>query len=121
MNKEEIIIRLKFFNKPAIIINEEGILINMIGKYLIKWIEIKDYSIIKTKNKSFMLLFVDNPEHFFDEANWLAKFKMKLNMHKYKTPLRISTFFLQYSFDELKNAILEGMKRAALARKKAKM
>ncbi|MEI9933816.1 MAG: STM3941 family protein [Ferruginibacter sp.] len=119
MDKEEIIIKLKFFHNPGIIINEEGIVDNstIISKRLIRWTEIKDYSAVKTENKKFMLLFIDDPEHFLKEANRFAKFQMKWNMRKYKTPIRISTVFLQCSFDELKKAILEGMKNHALSKR----
>ena len=122
MDKKYTIILLKFFNKPGLIIKPEGIIDNsiMTGEYLIKWVEINDYSVVKTNGKAFMLLFVDDPQHFIEEANWFAKFRLKWNMRRYKTPLLISTTYLQCSFEELKNAILEGMKNAALARRAAK-
>ena len=97
MDKEDVIVKLKVFNKPAIIINGEGIII---GKCFVNWDEIKDYSVVKTAHKSFMLIFVDEPQHFVNEVSWISKWRMRLNMRKYRTPLRISTFLLQCSFDE---------------------
>jgi hypothetical protein len=121
MDKKDTIIPLKFFNKPGLIIKPEGIIRSTVtGKHMINWEEIKDYSVVKTNDKAFMLLFVDDPQHFLDEANWFAKFGMKWNMRRYKTPLLISATYLQCSFEELKAAILEGMKNAALTRRAAK-
>jgi hypothetical protein len=115
MEKEEVIIKFKILNKPAIIIKWEGI---VMGNCFVNWEEIKDYSVVKTKSKAFMLLFVDDPQHFLDGANWLTKWWMRLNMLRSKTPIRISTAYLQCGLEELKEAILEGMKRHALAKRK---
>jgi|GEM_PF-6501513 hypothetical protein len=114
MEQEEVIIKFKILNKPAIIIKREGI---AIGKIIVSWNEIKDYSVVKTKGKEFILLFVDEPRRFLDEANWLAKWWMKLNMTQYKTPIRIPIIYLRASLDELKNAILDGMKNHALSKR----
>jgi hypothetical protein len=114
MDKEDVIIKFKFFNNPAIIINREGIIM---GKTFVNWDEVNDYSVVKTKDKEFMLIFVDEPQHFLDEANWFSKWRMHFNMRKYKTPIRVSTIYLQCSLDELKETILEGMKRHALPKR----
>jgi hypothetical protein len=114
MDSEDVIIKLKFFNRPGIIINGKGI---VIGKCVVNWEEIGDYSVVKTKSKAFMLLFVDEPQHFINEGNWVTRWRMKMNLQKYKTPIRIPTSYLQCSLDELKEVILEGMKNHALSKR----
>jgi len=114
MDKEDVIIKFKIFNKPAIIIKRDGIIM---GKIFVNWDEISDYSVVKTRNKEFVLLFVDEPQRLIDEANGFAKWRMKFNMQIYKTPIRISIIYLQASLNELKEAILEGMKNHALSKR----
>jgi len=111
-----------FDNKPGLIISPEGILdnTNMVGGHFIKWSEIKDYSVLKIKRTSFLLIFVDHPGRFINDATGIRKIFLRLNMWQYKTPLSISVNTLQCNFDELKSAILEGMKNAALASRAAK-
>jgi hypothetical protein len=100
---------------PGIIINSQGI--NIVGAQLIQWEDIVDYSTAKESGAAILLLYVDNPVKYIDAAKGFRKIEMKVSMQVYKTPFSISAAPYQCTFDELKTAILERMKQAAIARK----
>jgi hypothetical protein len=104
-----------FDNRPGIIIDQEGI--NIVGAYFIKWEDINDYSTVQVENTKCLLLYVQNPEDYIASAGRLKQVGMKMSMKMYETPFSISSNAYQCSFDELKNAILEGMKNHALSKR----
>jgi hypothetical protein len=112
-----IIVFIKLFdNTPGIIINEEGI--NIVKEHLIRWEDITDYSTAMLRNKKLLLIYVENPEEYMSTATTLRRMAMKLTINQYKTPFGLIADRYQCSFEELKAAVLEGMKQAALAKRK---
>ncbi|AXG74995.1 hypothetical protein DVK85_12445 [Flavobacterium arcticum] len=102
-----------FNRKHSLIINNKGVIDNSSGVSvgLIKWSDITDIEITQVKSTKFILLFVENPEHYINNSKSFKKFLLKSNHKMYGTPLSISSTSLQCTFDDLEKEIRSGLER----------
>ena len=98
-----------FDNKPGLIINQQGLIDNssMVSGKLVKWSDIIGLEVSQIQSTKFLLIFVQNPEHYMDQASYVGRFWMKLNHKTYGTPLSISSNSLKCNFDQLIKMIEE--------------
>ena len=92
-----------FDKKPGLVVDSDGILDNSSAAagQLIKWDRItgiRKHQIMSTK---FILIDIENPEQFIDQATGLKKKLMWGNYKMSGTPTSISTTALTCNFDEL--------------------
>ena len=98
-----------FDNKPGLIINQQGLMDNSsaVSGKLIKWSDIESFEVSQIQSTKFILIFVQNPQHYIDQASYVGRFWMKMNHKTYGTPLSISSNSLKCNFDELIKKIEE--------------
>ena len=92
-----------FDRKPGLVVDGDGILDNSSAAagQLIQWdriIGIRKHQIMSTK---FILIDIENPEQFIDQATGLKKKLMWANYKATGTPTSISSTALTCNFDEL--------------------
>jgi len=95
---------LKIFDrKPGLLISQEGIFNNSdaISGFIIRWSDITELSITKSKNTRFLLIFVSNPDEYIEKMNPFKKYWMRASNKMYGTPLSISSSSLQCNLEEL--------------------
>ncbi|MES2727769.1 MAG: STM3941 family protein [Bacteroidota bacterium] len=96
-----------FDTKPGIVINHIGITDNSsaIGGQTIKWDDITHLRIEAVKRTKFVLIYVNNPHQYINNANLFKKFWMNMNYRVYGTPLSISSTALACNIAELVDII----------------
>jgi hypothetical protein len=91
-------------NKPGLLINNNGIQIN-IGPnrgHFIKWNEITRLKIhSQIRGPKFLLIFIENPIDFMTKSSGLKKFLLKMNNVSHKTPVSLTSNWLDCSFENL--------------------
>ena len=107
------------FNKlydinQGLILNDTGIQINIgpnRGQF-IQWNEITELKIHKQiRGSMFLLIFVRDPKAFLAKSNNLNRFLLKLNNVSHKTPLSLTSTWLECSFMELLTIIEDKLKK----------
>jgi len=100
----------KLFDKsPGIVIDEKGILDNSSAAAagFIPWSDIKQFATAKLMKQEFLIIVVNNPEHYLSkQTNFLKKKGMEYNNKNYGSPLAISANGLNCNLKEL-TSILE--------------
>jgi len=89
---------------PGLVIDKNGIVDNSHGGSLglIKWADIKGISTQGMMGTKFLLIHVNNPEHYIEKANGRVKKKVvQANMKMYGTPFSIVSNTLTYDFSKL--------------------
>ena len=108
------IIKKKIFDKHiGIEINEEGIIDNssFVGVGLIKWEDIISIDKRNVQSTRFLLINVRNPQHYISNS---SRFKSKLlngNYKVYGTPISISANFINCTFTQLEEIVLNNFER----------
>jgi hypothetical protein len=101
----------KLFNrKPAIILDEEGILDNSAGMNIgkILWEDIVNIRKQLIAGENFLMIDVKNPMEYIDkEMNPVKKQILGINHSLYQTPIHISTNRLKIGFEALHQLITE--------------
>lgn len=95
-------------NKPALIISNKGILDNAGGVSAghIAWKDITEIKELNVLNQRFLMVMVNNPEHYINKQTNLIKRKtMEMNFRSYGSPVSISAVNLTCNFNELKNIL----------------
>jgi len=107
-------IRKLHFNNQGLIINDKGININVgpnRGQF-IEWDEIKG---IKFHNpiqgNMYLLIFVENPKKFLRETKGLNRFLLKINNLSHKTPVSITSIWLNSNLIDIMEIIKEKMNK----------
>ena len=102
-----------FDNRPGLIISKDGLLDNSsaVSGHLIKWENITEFKILQIESSKLLLIFVNNPQEFWDQANLFKRSVMKKNYDMYGTPIGISSNTLQCNFDELLEILKGEMKK----------
>ena len=105
-----------FDNKPGLIIDKKGIRDNSsaVSGHLIRWEDITGFEVGEIKKTRFLLIFVNNPQQFLDNANPFKRFIMKMNLKMYGTPVSISSNALQCNFDELLKMLENEIKKLSV-------
>ena len=104
------VIKKMFDKKPGLRIDENGIWDNSSGVSagLIAWKDILKIRKISVSGTRFLLIDVQNPEAYIDNAKGrIKKMAMKTNTKKYGTPISISSNGLSIKFNALEELILE--------------
>jgi len=98
--------------KQGLIINNSGIKIN-IGPNQGQFIEWKDIKEIKIHNQIqgplFLLFFIRNPQDILEKSSGLKKILLKMNNISHKTPVSITSTWLDCNFYELTEIIEQKM------------
>lgn len=107
-------IKKLLINQHGLRINDNGIDINIgpnKGQF-IKWTEITD---LKTHNQVqgplSILIFVKNPNDITDNLYGLKRFLIKMNTVSHKTPVSLTSNWLDCSFEELLEILIEKLKK----------
>lgn len=100
-------LRKLFDKKAGLILDEQGIVDNSSGVSvgLIYWNDVTDIKVEQVMSTRFLLIFLANPEKYFENANVFKRKMMKANIKMYGTPISISSNALAYNFDELSKTI----------------
>ncbi len=89
-------------SKPGLIINDEGINLNLYIKDYIKWAEIQQLGITQIGAAKLILVYLKQPEAFIAKQNSFFKKRiMSLNYKLSGTPVSITSNSLKCGFDEL--------------------
>lgn len=92
----------------GIIINDEGIIDNssFVSVGLIKWEDIVSIEKSNVVSTSFLLIKVKDPKKYIDATKGIKSKLLKGNYNSYGTPISISANFINCSFTQLENVIL---------------
>ncbi len=96
--------------RPALIINETGIIDNSSGvsSGLILWKDITEIKSEKIFRQKILMILLNNPEDYINRQENIMKRKaMSMNYSRYGSPISISTNAMDCNFDELKNILSE--------------
>ena len=101
-----------FDNKPALVINENGIIDNSSSTSagLIKWENIVSISITEIFGifgQKILSIEINNADEIITKQGILKKILMKLNNNFYKSPIQISSNALECNFQELYSILKE--------------
>ncbi len=104
-----------FDNKQGLIVNNIGIQINTGPNcgHFVKWneiIELKTYN--QTKGTMTLLIFVKNPKDFIEKFSGLKRFLLIMNNVSHKTPISLTSNWLDCSFEELVLLIEDNYKKS---------
>lgn len=101
-------LRRVFDDKPALIIDDEGMEDNSSGVSAgrVLWKDVTEIKTIKVYNQKFLMLMVRNPKEYIDrQTKKMKKKAMEMNFNSYGSPISITTNSLKYSFNDLKQLI----------------
>jgi len=106
-------LRKLFDKKAGLILDEEGIIDNSSGVSigLIHWNDVTDIKVEQVMSNKFLLIFLADPEKYFESANVFKRKMMKANIKMYGTPISISSSALEYNFDALQETITKQFKK----------
>jgi hypothetical protein len=91
-------------NQAGLIINHQGIIDNssIASAGPILWADMEEIKVATAMNQRFLVLVVNNPEHYLDrEPKGLKKITMEQNYKSYGSPVTLSPNTLQIKFDQL--------------------
>jgi hypothetical protein len=101
-------------SNQGLILNDTGIHINIgpnRGQF-VPWNQIKGLEIHnQIRGGTFLLIFVKNPDHFLTKSSWLSRFLLKMNNVSHKTPLSLTSNWLDCSLEELFMTINDRIKK----------
>jgi hypothetical protein len=107
-------IRKLLVNNQGLIINDHGININVgpnRGQF-IEWNEIKGVKFHnQIQGNMYLLIFVENPTKILREAKGLNRFLLKMNNVSHKTPVSITSTWLNSNLMEIMEIIKEKMNK----------
>ena len=106
--------RKLFDKKPGLILDKNGIIDNssMKGFGIILWKDIISIKQIKvTRTTNILLIFVSNPEKYFESHNFYIRYLRKFGMKTYGTPISLSSNALKCNFTELEKLINERLEK----------
>jgi len=107
-------IKKLIFNNQGLIINDKGININ-VGPNRGQFIEWKKIKGIKFHNQvqgnMYILIFVENPTEILSELRGLNRFLLKMNNASHKTPVSITSTWLNSNLLEIMEIIKEKMNK----------
>ena len=107
-------IRKLLLNNQGLIISDKGININVgpnRGQF-IEWNEIKGVKFHnQIQGNMYLLIFVENPTKFLREAKGLNRFLLKINNVSHKTPVSITSTWLNSNLMEIMEIIEEKMNK----------
>lgn len=109
-----IVIIIKLLDKkPAMVIDENGILDNASGVSagLITWKDITHTRIEQVMNNRFLIIYTTNPEKYLQKVSRTKAWLMKRNMAMYGSPITIPASTIKYNLNELQNLILIEMEK----------
>jgi hypothetical protein len=101
-----------FDNEPGLVINNDGIYDNSSAAagHLIKWERVTGLRIENVMSTKFILIDIENPEQFMDEAGGVKKKLLWGTYKMYGTPTSIASTALSCNFDELFTIIDQRLK-----------
>lgn len=113
------ILFLKIYHrKIALIIDSEGIIDSsspIRNKRRIRWQNIVDIQQLQVSGSTFILIFVDNPQHYIEEeSSKLSKWILKNNYKFYRTPISISLVLLNTYVDTLEKQLKDKWKKSKI-------
>ena len=101
-------------NTQGLIINDKGININIgpnRGQF-IKWTEIKEIKIHnQIRGNLYLLLFLKNPTEILTKSKGLNRFLLKMNNISHKTPVSLTSTWLEMNLIEIMEIIEEKIKK----------
>lgn len=101
-------------NNRGLLINDNGININIgpnQGQF-IEWNEIKEMKLHSQSHEDmFLLVFIENPKRILKEAKGLNRFLLKMNNISHKTPVSITSTWLNSDLIEIMEIINERMNK----------
>jgi len=105
----------KLINKSkGIVINDEGIEIN-IGPnngHFVKWVDITNIKIHSPiRGPMFLLIFVKNPDYYISVTHGIKRYLLKMNNSSHKTPVSITSNWLDCNFETLVALVTENHKK----------
>ncbi len=107
-------IRKLLLNNQGLIINDKGININVgpnRGQF-IEWVKIKGIKFHnQVQGNMYLLIFVENPTEILREAKGLNRFLLKMNNVSHKTPVSITSTWLNSNLMEIMEIIKEKMNK----------
>ncbi|WP_343681325.1 STM3941 family protein [Chryseobacterium arthrosphaerae] len=107
-------IRKRLLDKNmGIIINGEGIIDNssFVGVGLIKWEDIVSIEKSNVLSTNFLLINVKNPETYINLSTGIKSKLLKGNDKSYGTPISISSNFVNCSFSQLEEVIMNSFEK----------
>lgn len=99
----------KLFSKSkTLILDSLGIwdMTNINDFGLIKWSDIIDIKTSKIFHSKLLLIYVQNPDQYMNNANLMQRNLMEINNSIYGTPIILGSQSLQCSFDEFEHLII---------------
>ena len=98
----------------GLILNDTGIQINIgpnRGQF-VQWNQITGLKIHnQVRGGRFLLIFVKNPDHFLTKISRLRRFLLKMNIVSHKTPLSLTSTWLECSLEKLYRTINDRIKK----------
>ena len=101
-------------NEQGLIISDSGIKINIGPNHgqFIKWNEIIDIKIhSQIQGAMFLLIFVKEPKKILTKSSGLKKIQLKMNNKSHKTPVSITSTWLEYNLLEIIEIIEDKIKK----------
>ncbi|MEL7589418.1 MAG: STM3941 family protein [Prolixibacteraceae bacterium] len=104
-------------NKHGLIISDQGIKINIgpnRGQF-IQWSDIKEIKLhSQVRGPMYLLFFVKNPTDILKGARGFRRFLLKMNAISHKTPVSITSVWLECNLDQIIEIIEEKIKKQEL-------
>ncbi|MGD9929415.1 MAG: STM3941 family protein [Mangrovibacterium sp.] len=101
-------------SNQGLILNDTGIQINIgpnRGQF-VPWNQIRGLKIYsQIRGGAFLLIFVKNPDQFMTKSNRLRRFLLKMNNVSHKTPVSLTSNWLDCSIEELFATINDRIKK----------
>jgi hypothetical protein len=98
-----------FDSRPGLTIDQSGIYDNSSAAagHLIKWEIIRGLRVEQVMSTKLILIDIENPEQFMEQASGLKRKLMQGTFRMYGTPVSLSSAGLQCNFDELHELLNE--------------
>jgi hypothetical protein len=108
--------------KQGIVINNKGIEINIgpnSGQF-INWNEITELKIHNpVRGPMFLLIFIQNPDMLLSKTTGLKRFLLKINNVSHKTPVSLTSNWLECDFETLEELMTDGFEKYGAQRKRS--
>jgi hypothetical protein len=106
-------IRKLFDDKPALIINAQGILDNVsrFSPHPVPWQDIQGFGVAEIHKQKMLVIFLDNPQRYLDNATSIQKIGFSANAKLVGSPWVITAATLKTNFDELLNLCQQEFKK----------
>lgn len=101
------LVKMAFHSKAYFLVDETGIHngVSPFSKKSIVWESITEIRVFKKQKK--IGVYVKNDKVYYDSLNPVIKMLIALNFKKFGTPLILDSIYLNCSFDEFENLIIE--------------